>query len=300
VIAPAALRHCLREAWDGLVRHPALTLLAALAMAVSLYVFGLFLLLAFNLARTVESVASEVQVQVYMKDTATPDQIGAVRGDLEGDPAVAAVRFVPRDEARRRFEARFPGLRDLPDEVGGEIFPPAFEIELRQGYRDPDAVERLAKVWRLGPGVEEVRYDRGWFERLAALLSLLRSGLYGLGTLLLGAVMVTTGAVVRLTVLARREEIDIMKLVGATPAFIRAPFLFGAAAQGLAGGLAAAGAVRLTWQLVLRSAAFRDNAFMALVAGRFLPAGALAILVGAGVALGVAAAALSLRRAAVL
>ena len=291
------LRHCLREAWEGLVRHPALTLLAALAMAVSLYVFGIFLLLAFNLGRTAEDLAGEMQVQVYLKPAATADEIDALRSALAADPAVASARLVTPDEARRRFAARFPRLRDLPVEIGGEIFPPAFEVVLLPGYRDPDAVERLARAWRRGPGVDEVRFDRDWFERLRGLLNLFRSGGFGLGSLLLAAVMVTTGAVVRLTVLARREEIDIMKLVGATAAFIRTPFLLGAAAQGLIGGLLAIGGLRLTWRLLLRSDAFRDNPFMALAAGHFLPAETTGLLVAAGIALGVLAAALALRRA---
>jgi cell division transport system permease protein len=103
--------------------------------------------------------------------------------------------------------------------------------------------------------------------------------------------------VVRLTVLARREEIDIMKLVGATAAFIRAPFLFGAAAQGLAGGLLALAGLRLTWRLVVRSTPYQDNPIMGMVAGRFLPPATCAGLVAAGLVLGTLAAALSLRRA---
>ncbi|HYV86014.1 MAG TPA: permease-like cell division protein FtsX [Patescibacteria group bacterium] len=292
-----ALRHCLVEAKDGLVRHPALTVLAALAIAVSLYVFGGFLLVAFNLGVLSTQLAGEMEVQIYMKAGASEQEIAALRGSLIGDEAVAHARFVTAEESRRRFETRFPGLKDLPGEVGGEIFPPAFEVVLRPSYQDADAAERLARVWRRAAGVEEVRFDRAWFERLAALLSLLRSGGYGVGALLLAAVMVTTGAVVRLTVLARREEIDIMKLVGATAAFIRAPFLFGAAAQGLAGGLVALAGLRLTWRLVIRSTPFHDNPIMSMVAGRFLPPATSTALVAAGLVLATAAAALSLRRA---
>jgi cell division transport system permease protein len=292
-----ALRHCLVEAKDGLVRHPALTVLAALAIAVSLYVFGGFLLVASNLGRLSQQLAGEMEVQIYMKTGAGEQEITTLHGALVGDDAVAKVRFVTPEEARRRFEARFPGLKDLPGELGGEIFPPAFEVVLRPAYQDADAAERLARAWRRVPGVEEIRFDRAWFERLTALLSLLRSGGYGVGALLLAAVMVTTGAVVRLTVLARREEIDIMKLVGATAAFIRAPFLFGAAAQGLAGGLMALAGLRLTWRLVVRSTPFQDNPVMAMVAGRFLPPATSMALVAAGLVLGTVAAALSLRRA---
>jgi cell division transport system permease protein len=128
-------------------------------------------------------------------------------------------------------------------------------------------------------------------------MALVRRGGLGLGTLLALAALVTVGAVVRLTVLARREEIEIMKLVGATAAFIRGPFVLGAAAQGLAGGGLAAGALHLTHRLAWRSEAFQANPFMTLVAGRPLPGDALALLAVGGALLGLVAALLSLRRA---
>jgi cell division transport system permease protein len=288
----------IRETWDGLVRHPALTLLATLSIGTTLYVLGLFLLLAFNLDQTSRTLARELRVHLYLKPGVSGEAVADITSMLAGDPAVLEAHFIPEKEARALFAAQFPGLGDLPAEVGGEIFPPSFELELRREYQDADAVERLIKVWGKSAGVDEVRYDRGWFERLAGLLELIRSGGYGLGGLLLLAVMVTVGAVVRLTVMARREEIEIMKLVGATTAFVRAPFLAGAMVQGLAGGILATAAVRLTWGLLVGSEAYHENPFMALAAGRFPGTAALAILPVAGALLGIAAAALSLRRAA--
>ena len=293
-----ATRHCLREARDGLLRHPALTLLAVLSIAVSLYVFGLFALFAFNLSRLARGLGQELQVQIYLDASASPEDIRALRETLMTDPAVKEVRYVTPDEARRRFDAQFPGLKEVTGAIGGEIFPPSFEVIPRPAYRDAAAAESLARGFRLAPGVQEVRYDRDWFERLKSLIALMRGGGYGVGTLLLLAVMVTVGTVVRLTVLARREEIEIMKLVGATAAFIRGPFLIGAAAQGLLGGLLAAGGLALSWRLFIDSQVFRENAFMALVAGTFLPASGLAGLAVAGMILGLLAAALSLHRAA--
>ena len=291
------IRYGLAEARDGLVRHPALTILATLSIGVSLYVFGLFLLLVFNLGVTSRGLAHELRLHVYLKPTASAAAVDEVRSQLAADPSVAEARYIPPAEARAQFAAQFPGLGDLPQEVGGEIFPPAFELTLLPGYQDADAAERLAKVWRLMPAVDEVRYDRTWFERFEGLVDLVRSGGYGMGTLLLLAVMVTIGAVVRLTVLARREEIEIMKLVGATAAFVRGPFVAGAAAQGLLGGLLAAGALRITWRLLLGAEAYRENPFMALLAGHFPRPGALLLLPAAGAVLAIVAALLSLRRA---
>jgi len=292
-----ALEHCIREAWDGLCRNPALSALSAASIGISLYVLGLFLLLAINLNYFVEALGRETQVQVYLSEDASPSDLKTLRAEFASDPAIAVVRFVSQDDARRRFERDFPALRDLPERVGGNPFPASFDLEIRDTYRDPEALDRIAKSYRKAGGVEEVRYDRGWTERLGGIVALVRRGGYGLGLLLVFAALVTVGAVVQLTVLARREEIEIMKLVGATAALIRGPFLLADAVQGLAGGLIADAGLVVTHRLVERAEVFTTNPFMTIVAGRFLPAQASAALAAGGAALGILAAILSLRRA---
>src|SRR5881628_1663912 len=268
-----ALRHCIREAWDGLWRNAALSLLSAAAIGISLYVLGLFLLLAFNLNRFVEELGRATQVQVYLREDAAPEQIRKLRAEFASDPAIAAARFVSKSEARQRFQRDFPTLRDLPERVGGNPFPASFDLEIRDAFRDPEALDRLVTSYRKAPGIEEVRYDRGWTERLSRIVGLVRKGGYGIGALLAFAALVTVGATVRLTVLARREEIEIMKLVGATAGFIRGPFMLAAAAQGLAGGVLAVAGLFATHRFVERAEIFRANPFLSIVAGRFLPAG---------------------------
>lgn len=287
-----AARHCLREANEGLLRHPALTLLAVLSIGVSLYVFGLFALLAFNLNRLVQDLGRELQMQIYLEAAAKPEEIRALRESLLTDPAVGEVRFVTPDEARRRFEARFPGLREVTGAIAGDVFPPSFEVILRPGYRDADAAERLARGFRLGAGVQEVRYDRDWFERLRSLIALMRGGGYGVGTLLLLAVMVTAGTVVRLTVLARREEIEIMKLVGATNWFVRLPFML----EGIAAGVA--GAVIAVLLLIAGKALARSQvpAFIPTTALNGVALGHTVWLVILGITVGALGSAVAVRR----
>jgi cell division transport system permease protein len=292
-----AFRHCVREAWDGLLRNPALSLLSAAAIGISLYVLGLFLLLAFNLNRFVEELGRATQVQVYLREDAAPEQIRKLRAEFATDPAIAAARFVSKSEARLRFQRDFPTLRDLPERVGGNPFPASFDLEILDAFRDPEALDRLARSYEKAPGVEEVRYDRGWTERLAGIVGLVQKGGYGIGALLAFAALVTVGATVRLTVLARREEIEIMKLVGATAGFIRGPFMLAAAAQGIAGGTLAVAGLLLTHRLVERAEIFRTNPFMSIVVGRFLPSEAALALTAVGAALGIVAAILSLHRA---
>jgi len=293
------VRHCVREARDGLWRNPGLSLLAAVSIGVSLYVVGLFGVLAFNLHRFVEALGRETQVQIYLRDDAVPGQVETLRRELRTDPAVAAIRFVSRDDAAERFRRTFPAIRDLPGDLGDTPFPASFELELHESARDVPSLERLAATYRGAPGVEDVRYDPGWVQRLGALVALVRRGGYALGMLLAFAALVTVATVVRLTVLARGEEIEVMKLVGATAGFIRGPFLLAAAVQGLIGGLLAIGALVLTHRLLENSDLYRANPFLSIAAGSFLPPLAGAALALSGAVLGLVGALLSLRRAAV-
>src|SRR5262245_10553862 len=137
-------RHCVREAWDGVWRYPTLSLLSAAAIGISLYVLGLFLLLTFNLSRFVEELGRETQVQIYLKDDVTADQIKALVAEFGSDPAIAQARYVSKIEARRRFQRDFPTLRDLPERVGGNPFPASFDLEIRAAFRDPEALDPLA------------------------------------------------------------------------------------------------------------------------------------------------------------
>jgi cell division transport system permease protein len=271
--------------------------MSAVSIGVSIYVVGLFLLITFNVNRFVEALGRDIQVQVYMRDGAEADQIEWLGAALSMDPEIREVRFVTREEAQRRFQETFPTLRDLSETVRGNPFPASFELTLEDGVRDPTSLAALADRYRAMPGVEEVRYDLGWIDRLSGMVVLVRSGGVGIGALLAMAMMVTVGAVVRLTVLARREEIDIMKLVGATAAFIRAPFLLGATVQGgVGGGLALAG-LALTHRLIAGSDLAVSNPFLAVLVGRFLPVEAAILLAASGALLGLVAAALALRRA---
>lgn len=292
-----ALQHSLREARDGLWRNRALGILAVASIGVSLYVFGLVMLVVCNLDRFVEALGRDTQLQVYLREDASDRERQTLRARLRVDPAVASFVYVDAAEARRRFDQTFPGLRDLSERISGDPFPASFELSLREADRHAAAIERLAASYRDAAGVEEVRYDLAWVERLSGIVALVRRGGYGLGGLMALAVMVTAGAVVRLTVLARREEIAIMKLVGATASFIRGPFLLAATFQGLAGGGLAVALLFLTHRMVLRSAIYASNPFMVVVTGRFLPAGMATLLALGGAVLGLFAAALALRHA---
>jgi cell division transport system permease protein len=168
---------------------------------------------------------------------------------LKDDAAVESVVSVERDEARERFRALFRDLKALPEELGQNPFPASFEITLKPSHQNREAVERFVKAYEKAPGVEEVQYDLLWIQRLATAVRLVRGGGAFLGGILALAGVFTISNVIRLTVYARQDELDIMRLVGATQAYVRGPFVVEGMLQGGLGGLLSVGLLWLAFKV---------------------------------------------------
>jgi cell division transport system permease protein len=290
-----AFAYFAREALVGLLRSWRVSLLAVLTIAVSLFLAGGFLLTSGNLARTIATWREEARFVVYLAEEADAVAREAIEGDLRAAPWVLDVRFVPPADGAARFRAAFPSLAELVDDSRYGALPASFEARLRP---IEDAEREAHRQWleRLAarPGVETLDDDRDWIEDVETLLVVVRT----LGTLLtavlLGAAIFTIAAVVRLTSFLYRDEIAIMRLVGATEFFIRGPFYLEGLLQGLAGGAAAITALRLVHAGL--GPRLDESMVLRLAAQRFLDGREVAFLVAVGALAGLGGALASLGR----
>jgi len=239
-----ALAYFFEEALQSLWRSRLLNALSVITIAVSLFVLGAFLAVAGNLSEVVTRWTRKVQVTFYLEDGLAPQIRESLVNQLKEDPAVAEVTVVSREEALARFKALFKDLASLPDELGENPFPASVEATLRLDHQAADEVLRLVHRFEKAPGVEEVQYDLLWIQRLGTAVGLVRGiGAFLSGILILAGVF-TISNVIRLTLYARQDELDIMRLVGATQAYVKGPFV----AEGMAlGGLGGLLAVGLLW-----------------------------------------------------
>jgi cell division transport system permease protein len=222
------------EAWVNTWRGRGAAILSTLTIAIAVFVLGLFLLAGRYVQRTVDLWGRSAEVSVYLHDEATEDQRAAVGNLLRRDPAVAAVEFVSKSQALARFRKTFPELAPASDLVGENPLPASFEVRVRPATSGA-AMERLAaRAGRL-PGVADVRYDRQWLDRLASIGGVIRWTGWTMAAVLLLAAALTVTNVVRLSLHARRDEIEIMELMGAPLAFIRLPFVCEGMIQGAIG-----------------------------------------------------------------
>ncbi len=239
---------------------PFATLLTALVIGVALALpAGLYLLLD-NLARLASGVSVVPEITLFLAEGG--DHRRAVGRALAERKDVARFRFVGRDEALRDLTRR-GGLDDVVASLGHNPLPDAFVITPRD--TEPAALQTLqAELGRL-PGVASVRLDAAWAKRLAALLALGRDAVLVLAGLLAIPLVAVAFNTIRLQVLAHREEIEISRLLGATDAFVRRPFLYLGAIQGALGALLAlailAGALLLLGQRVEAAAAAYGSTF---------------------------------------
>jgi cell division transport system permease protein len=294
----AHLRYFVADAVDEWRHSPGPNLLATATLAAVLFVAGLDLLLLANLDAHVGRWKSDLRVSVYLQDGARPGDVAALAARIEGLAGVSRVERVDKDEALRRFRASFRDLADVPAELGANPLPASLEVVLEPGPRARDTAQAVGRAASGAAGVDDVRYDQALLDRIGAFLDVARWGGVALGIVVLTAVAFVVSGVLRLTVYARRDEIDIMHLVGAPPMLVRGPFLVAGAAQGLAGGLLALFLVELSRRAASGYAGARAGDLLDLAAGRPLPVGPSSLVLAVGLALGVVSAWFAVRGAA--
>jgi cell division transport system permease protein len=216
---------------------------------------------------------------------------------LRARPEVAAVEYVSKEQALQRFRADFPELADVTSSLSQNPFPSALEVRLRTDADADTAAEALARDVSGRAGVGDVQFDRRWLARLLGVVTSARvAGAIVAGILMLGAAF-TVGAVVRLSLYARRDELEIMALVGAPFSYIRGPFVVEGLLLGGLGAAVALVAVSILYSLLGRWI----GSDMAGLAGagqlRFLGLGEIAVMVLGGLSVGAAAGTLASRAA---
>jgi cell division transport system permease protein len=281
-----AIRYAVDEATASLWRGRQAGLLSTLTIALALFVLGAFLLVTSNVQRLGAGLSAAAELSVYLQDDISTADRAAVEGALQHSPLVTASEFVSKDEARLRFKRMFSDLSSTLDGAGENPLPASYEVRLQASARSDDRVDALAGGLRTLSGVADVRYDGQWLDRLLAGVALIRSAGFLLGGVLTVAAALTVSNVVRLALYNRRDELDIMELVGAPQAYIRGPFVVEGILQGGIGALLAlaglaAGFYGLRWRYLTAWAATVD-----LPSVRFLPIGVCLVLVTGGMLVG--------------
>lgn len=252
----------IREAVVSLIRRPVLAVLSITAIALSLFIVGLFGLTAHNISKALASVEEKVEIVAYLTDEIGDAQLRLVRSEIGAFPEVQSVEYISKTEALYNASRELSEFSDVFPELEVNPLPASLEIRLLHGFRNPDAVGAVAARISSYEFVDDVRFGREWVNRIHTLRRIAGGAALVLGGSFALVAMLLVGTAVRMSIHARSTEIAIMENVGATAGFIQRPFLAEGLISGVLGGLVALGltfaAYKLLGQAVLAVAWIPD------------------------------------------
>lgn len=198
---------------------------------------GVFLALANNLEHVAEQISNNMAAVFFLDKDISKEKLKAVEEELERSPLVLETTFVSAEQAVDKFREKFPELQAIIENIKINPFPPSIETTFKEKsitFREASGL--ITRVENM-PGVEEVQFNQEWVDRVNSFSRLAKAVGYFLGGILVLASFFIISNVIKLNVFARKDEIEILRLVGATNTFIRVPFLLEGITLGVIGGL---------------------------------------------------------------
>lgn len=285
---------CARSALRGIGSSPVTSGISIVTIGVTLVLVGAFALLLQNMQDLLDEFGDELRVTAYLESGIASVAMGALEDRVREIPGVAAVQGISPEVALERFRKSVGSGSALLEGMASNPLPASLEISLSPEHRSADEFQRVVQAIAGLPGVADLNSGRDWVEGYLRAVSLIRGVGFGLGFILALATLLIVTNTIRLGIYSRRDELEILSLVGATQNFVRTPFLLEGVLQGAAGGAIAVGLLFAMFRLVLPGFEFG----LELVVGttpRFFSPVETFWLIGGGAALGIfgSAAALS-------
>jgi len=290
------VRYFLKETLNNLWQYKTRHVFSLTIICLSFLILGVFLALSNNLVQKADEISRDLNVVFYFRKDAPASGLDAVEQRVRRFPAAGDVRVISAEEARERFFRDFPELADIVRNLKDNPFPPSIEMSLRRSDVPDEDIFKLIEDVKSDPAVEDARFNREWADRVRSLGRLARAAGFFLGGILVLASFLIVSNVIKLNVLARKSEIEILRLVGATNSFIRMPFLLEGVVMGIAGGLLSLALVYLVVKLFPVYLVTSPGILQELVAFRYLTVEQALSLVGGGALVGLLGSLSSLAR----
>lgn len=235
------LDYFVSRAVTNIRQNVSISILTIGTITIALLLLSLFLLVYVNLEGMADEVSSRVHVTAYFEQELPPDQQASIMEAIKGIEGTGRVRYISKEEAFQRFRDRLKGQETLLEGVSADILPASLEIVLDRNNRDSESIQVYVGRLRKIPAITEIQYGEEWLKRFHTFMTFVRLVGAVLGGFLLLAVVFIVSNTIKLTIYARKDELELMGLVGATRFFIKAPFIIEGIIQGAAGALLSVG-----------------------------------------------------------
>ncbi len=290
------IRYFFRRTLLSMRQSPLLCTATIGTVAVALMLLAFFGLIVMNIQNLAREWSRDIQVVVYIDQVPSEEKLKEWIDQIEHYPNVEKVHYISQQQAFERFRKRLGQNADLLDGLMPEILPAALEISLSEQARSRAGTEQLVKLLKSNNNFHKFRYGQEWLQRYDAFIFLLRLIGSMAGGFLIFATLFIISNTIKLTIYARREELEIMGLIGATPMFIKAPFMAEGALQGAIGALLALGGCHLLYYFFLKKGLTALLTTTAAANIHFLPLSYQLGMVLLGLILGFIASLLPLRK----
>jgi cell division transport system permease protein len=269
---------------------PNLTTIAIIG--ISMLIFSSFSLIAFNLTSFLKIWEDKIEVIAYLKKGIPLSEVEKLLKNTRQLEGIETVKYVSPFDAMAFMESKLGGQKNLLDGIQPGVLPSSFEIRLKKDFRNSTSIKEVVSQLNQFPQIEEVQYGQEWVENVSAIVHIFRLTQWVLGGLLLVGIIFITSNTLQLTISSRKEEIELMHILGASPAFIRVPFYIEGLIQGLLGtGLAMLFLFYLYYKVLLYKVFFlyvtpSIKEWLAGIPILFLPPDKIALIVSGGMVLG--------------
>jgi cell division transport system permease protein len=290
------LKYFIAEASKNLWYSRGINGVSIVTIAVSLYIMGIFLLLVANLSLFFSTLSEKMQIEIFLEEEISESQKDEIAFLLNEDPLVKDFFFISKSMALQRFRENFPDLKQLPGAMERNPVPSSFEVILEEGPHTDEMIAFFVERYTIQGGVEDIGFDREWIMKLNSYFNLMKGGGIFLGGILFLTAAFTISNVIRLNLYSRREEIEIMRLVGATNNFIRGPFLMEGFIQGLIGSFISILVLFITYWLFVSYSEQSFNILLSFFTSTFISGAHMALIIAAGALIGLTGSFLSLRK----
>jgi cell division transport system permease protein len=238
----------IKEGLGGFRRTKLSTAVSVVTISISLILLGMFAIVTRNAANLVESIRNKVEIEAFLQESLKPSDIDSLRAKILGLAGVDSVTFISKEEAAKIFKEEFG--EDIHKVLEFNPLPQSFKVALKEGFRNAESADQVQKQIRELKGIDDVIYRKAILEFIDKRVRTVSLIALGLGILITLSAIVLVSNTIRLTIYSKQQIIETMKLVGATPGFIRLPFILEGISQGFLGGLIASAVIYLLVEVV--------------------------------------------------
>lgn len=231
------LKYFQRETLNNLWQFRARNVFSVTIICLSFLIVGIFVSLSNNLQYMAQELSQEMAVVCFLNKEVSFSEEESLENELKNSPLVTKINYVSKEKALEKFLQKFPELQAIVDNLDSNPFPPSFEITLKEKNLSYQETQSFIAELKKKKGIEDIQFSKDWVEKMRSLSRLARAVGFFLGGILVLASFFIVSNVIKLNVMSRKDEIEILRMVGGTNAFIRIPFLAEGTFLGALGGI---------------------------------------------------------------